>query len=282
MRVVANSLPKSGTHLLVRFLELLRLNKDKPNLTGALVRITERNPFRCFAKRQRLWREGMSEPGIMVDLDDSDNRICVDWLKKKLHNGKNNCFRTAHLPYSEELESMLLSLDYKMLFIIRDPRDVVVSHLYYVLRDPKHPLYSQLAALSSVGNQINFLLKGRKHTKGHVLAPLSQRIQNVLGWWKSPRNYSVRFEELIGPKGSGSTEQQHKHVSKMCTYLGVPLSADECRDIADRLFYSNAKTFHKGTIGQWKSTFSQANYKLFKETCGRLLVELGYEKNMDW
>jgi hypothetical protein len=35
-------------------------------------------------------------------------------------------------------------------------------------------------------------------------------------------------------------------------------------------------------VGDWKNYFTIQNKNICKEICGKLLVELGYEENMDW
>ena len=38
----------------------------------------------------------------------------------------------------------------------------------------------------------------------------------------------------------------------------------------------------KGIVGDWKNHFSESNKERFKAKFGHLLIEFGYEKNMNW
>lgn len=279
MRVIANSLPKSGTHLLTRLLELLGLQEKKPNLDASMVRLRSKNPIRRAVKKRRLWREGMSGSGLMVDIDNPDNRVHSDWLWKKVEGIQENCFVKAHLPYSEDLEAMLLSFNYKLLFIIRDPRDVALSYCNHMLRDPKQSLHKLFSNLSTYEDRIRVVIEGYKGDDASLLAPLQDRIQNALGWWRSSKICSVRFEDLIGPKGGGSEDSQHKEIDKICAYLDVALSIEKRNNIAEKLFYPKASTFYKGVIGQWRNIFRPDTIKIFKENCSKSLVDLQYEKD---
>lgn len=54
MRVIANSIPKSGAHFLSRLLELLGLQEKKPNLAAKMVRLRSKNPIRRSLMERRL------------------------------------------------------------------------------------------------------------------------------------------------------------------------------------------------------------------------------------
>jgi hypothetical protein len=41
-------------------------------------------------------------------------------------------------------------------------------------------------------------------------------------------------------------------------------------------------TFRKGRPGGWQEHFSPRNKQVFKEVAGDLLIQMGYEKNLDW
>jgi hypothetical protein len=282
MRVIANSLPKSGTHLLVRFLELLGLNQGDLHLSASLVRLTEKNPIRRQLKKRQLWKEGMPGKGIMVDLDDPENMIKEEWFRKKLEAVNDNSFLQAHLPYSQALESLLLSLDYKILYIVRDPRDVAISYCNYVLSLHTHPFHQFFKKLDSIQNNISLVLKGSQALNGQNLAPFGVSIQNSLGWFQSSKVCGLRFEELVGKQGNGSDDIQYKKVEAICSYLGANLSTDDMHTLASKLFYPKAKTFNKGKIGTWKDVLDLEMRKLFKKYCGQSLIELGYEKNHEW
>jgi hypothetical protein len=45
---------------------------------------------------------------------------------------------------------------------------------------------------------------------------------------------------------------------------------------------SSGAFFRKGVAGDWREVFTERDKRIFKEEAGDLLVELGYEKDLDW
>ena len=43
-----------------------------------------------------------------------------------------------------------------------------------------------------------------------------------------------------------------------------------------------SSNFRSGKIGNWKKEFDSSNIDRFKKTCGKSLIRLGYEKDMNW
>jgi len=277
MRVVATSLPKSGTHLLVRLLELLRFRERKPSLMASLVRVTERNPFRRIAKKRRLWRpEEGNAAGLMVDLDEPENRIRRQWLCRKLKAAPDCSYVKAHLPYSEEMESLLQASGFKILFIIRDPRDVAVSYCNYVTKNSWHPLHKHFSMLPDDLSRMRTVFDGCVSPCGFKLSPLEYQLQNVMGWWQSEWTLSVRFEDLIGPDGGGSRIAQQQTVQSICEHLEVSVLPNELRSIVEQVFYRKARTFHKGAVGAWKG-FSETDALVgFEHRAQGVMDRLGY------
>ena len=277
MRVVATSLPKSGTHLLVRLLELLEFQERKPSLMASLVRITERNPIRRILKKSRLWHSNRDgDAGLMVDLDEPENRVRRQWLCRVLHAVPDHSFLKAHLPYSVEMESLLLSFGFKILFIIRDPRDVAVSYCNYVSKNARHPLYGHFRMLPDYPSRIRAVLNGCATPHGFIFSPLDHQLRNVLGWWRSKRTLNVRFEDLIGPNGGGNEAVQRQTVLRICEHLDVSTTSIYLGHVAEQVFYCKARTFHKGAIGSWKEYLDKEMLDTFEQHVGHLMGELGY------
>ena len=82
MKLVVNSLPKAGTHLLSKLIKNLGFQEYKPQLSGELIRQTHRNPFKNLQKRRRKPKK--NESGLWIDLDIKNNRVSPAWLQKCL------------------------------------------------------------------------------------------------------------------------------------------------------------------------------------------------------
>lgn len=276
-RVLANSLPKSGTHLLTQLLNALGMRNHPFHLTGALGRVQGRNPFRRWQIRRRHDRKG-----IRIDID-NDIKIDRDWLASNLADVPYGSYIRGHCPYSKEIENLLHKLDYKILFIIRDPRDVVVSYFHHMVRDKNYPPHSFFVQLPTDDERLKYAITGIRHldTPRLYRAPIDFELESVIGWIDSTNVCAVRFESLIGPQGGGEKHTQIQTVQRIMDFLGINYDSQQVEKIAARVFSPSSPTFRKGRIGDWKNHFSEANKRLFNQIAGDYLVRLGYESEVD-
>ncbi len=111
---------------------------------------------------------------------------------------------------------------------------------------------------------------------------INTRYSSFMPWLNQEINFTVRFEDLIGPKGGGDSHTQISTLTGVADHLGLKLSSKKILQVADRLYNPKSLTFRKGRIGGWKAMFNDEHKKVFKKLAGELLIELGYEKDMDW
>ncbi len=245
-KAVANSVPKAGSHLLARCLVLMGMVNSRQH---AHYLHSQEHIARAFSRLK---------PGE---------------------------FLTAHLPYSEFVAQLVVQTASRMVLIIRDPRDVVVSHFYYVTyKDKHHRLRSYYQALPSDDERLLTSIRGIEPPPGRedlYLPNISQRFRGLLAWQKHGA-YLVRFEDLVGPQGGGDQEKQLEEIRNIARHIGWPLTSSQVEEIAQRLFYTGSATFRKGTIGDWRNHFREIHKQAFKEVAGDLLVELGYEDSPNW
>ncbi|MBM3777388.1 MAG: sulfotransferase domain-containing protein [Acidimicrobiia bacterium] len=95
-------------------------------------------------------------------------------------------------------------------------------------------------------------------------------------WLTDPRTCCIRFEDLIGPRGGGSEERQHRTVRRVMEFLGAEASEHRVRGISEALFSDRTRTFDKGQTGAWRQAFSTRHVELFREVSGDLLATMGY------
>ena len=276
MRAVANSLPKSGTHLLSHLLDLLGVRHTAPVLTGSLVRPTMRNPIRRFLVFRRRAHDD-DDDKLSVDLDEPRNLLQGRWLEAALRPLHDRTHLRAHVPYSGELESFLLNRGFKLLFMIRNPRDVLLSYVNHMLRDPRYPFHKEFKAMNSMEQCMQVGLEGITAGRGAPLAGLQKRISRVMGWYRSEHVLTVRFEDLIGPQGSGLMDRQRRAIRQVCDHLELDWSDGQLDKIATNVFSTKAETFHQGRIGAWKEAFTPSIERAFVASCGSYLGELRYE-----
>lgn len=246
-RILANSIPKSGTHLLTRCLQLL------PDVEDSGLRIR--------------------------------GRIKPETLTKRLTHVGGGCFIPLHLAFTPRREELLADLNFRMVLIIRDPRDIVVSHYHYVTRQARmHQLRAYYNALPNDSVRLMTSIQGipESEWQGRIrLGDIDTRCRVFLEW-ADHGACVVKFEQLVGPLGGGTLEAQHKEIQKIAIHLGVQLDASTLEHIAGNIFYRKSSTFRKGAIGDWVNHMGIEHKAAFKEIAGQLLIDMGYEADRDW
>jgi hypothetical protein len=272
MRIVANSVPKSGTNLLSRLLVLLGLEQKRrlwihPRLVSGR-----------FSSARQFFRA--REPETVTVGVVTPQQIGRRWLARRLSRVPNGCFVNAHCIYTPELAELLREEGMRIVCILRDPRDVAVSQMYYLKRQRKHFAHEAFMALSSDRERLLVCIRGGE-LGGRKLQSLDQRYRQFLGWEQDEGAVVVKFEDLVGSRGGGSAEVQRQAVERVATHVGIPVNERTMRLVEENLF-GVGRTFRKGQIGGWREEFSPEHERAVKEIAGPLLVELGYEAGPNW
>ncbi len=299
MRVVANSVPKSGTHLLDRLLmllgfELIDLGGVGPQLVGGSrfsstrkrlgASLGVRKPEhvmgigshmvsggRLPTIRRFLRSRGLEKVTVGVDFPEQVDRR---WLKRRLGRVSDGQFVTAHCVHTPELADLLREQGMRTVCILRDPRDVAVSQMHYIKRLKKHPVHEGFAALPTDGERLMFSIRGGE-LGGREMLSLDERYRRFSGWASEEGAVVVRFEDLVGPRGGGSAGAQRRAVGKVAAHLGVAADEATLARVGEGIF-GEGQTFRKGMIGGWREEFSAEHERAAEEVAGPLLAELGY------
>ena len=246
-RILANSIPKAGTHLLARCLEQF------PGLIDSGTHF---------------------EPGTEA----GELTTALDHLSP-------GSFATAHLPYRRERAGVLDAADVVHALIVRDPRDVVVSHFHYVTyRSINHRLHDHFNRLPDDGARLMASIRGVDAASAGLergLEDIGQRFRRYLRW----RDHDcclVRFRYLIGPRGGGSRSRQIEEIQRLASHLGIELGPRDLERVLERAFFTKSTTFRRGVVGDWQNHFAEEHKTAFKEIAGQVLIDLGYEQDLDW
>lgn len=263
--VLANSLPKGGTHLLVRMLEQL------PGLHRVRLQLSSMT-YEAF---RPVGDEPTVPVGVVSLCECSQSKI-----RSQLARLPVNCFITSHISHSEVFGALLRDLDMRMVTMVRDPRDVALSSARYLTVQQSHRLHRYFMALSE-DDRILACIRGVT-VDGRMLYPgVRCATERVLGWATDPRVCMTRFEDLVGPLGGGTGEQQKRTIADIASHIGVLLDDGRIELLGNQIFGGSA-TFHKGQIGAWREAFSSAHCDAAKEEFGDLLIRLQYEDDDDW
>jgi hypothetical protein len=166
-------------------------------------------------------------------------------------------------------------------FMLRDPRDVVVSHVHYVTdMEPEHihhRYYSE--ELKTFDERLMVSILGRPES-GIDFPNIYQRFQPYLGWIKQPQVLALRFEEFL--------QDQTAVIGRALAHAadhGFPIARSRQQAVQLTLQHldpQRSPTFRRGKAGGWREAFTPQHKQVFKEIAGELLVQLGYEKDLNW
>lgn len=250
----ANSFPKSGTHLLTQVLK--GFAHIGPAVDSGLPAIVT---FEGHTGRPRPVRE------ILRDL-------------KRLLPGD---IAYGHVHAQPEAVTYLCREEIIPYFILRDPRDVVVSHVHYVTdMEPNHIHHRYYRdELSSFNERLQASILGRPDLD-IPFPDIRARFEPYFGWLDQPEIQVLRFEEFIT-----NLKQTIGRVFSHAVSRGFPANCE--RETAIQILISgvdprHSPTFRSGKIGSWLAQFTPDHKRLFKEVTGDLLVRLGYERDHDW
>lgn len=276
-RLLINSLPKSGTHLLAKAAELSNYTEHfSVNDRGS----TATPMFLNY--RETLRGLNTAEPqeltGHEAILVGSQTPVAVPpvLFRQWLDSLASHQYILGHVAWSPTLSALLTELDYHHLFIIRDPRAVVVSLLSFIhdtIGMPKpHFLQADFRALT-FNQQLDCLLQGGYAPLAQVdIIPFATVYQNMLSWRHDPRCLFLHFEDLVGPSGGGSEARQQQAVQAIGHHLGHVFDKDQCRGI----YSTTARTFRKGSIDSWKASLDKDALEKLNVYCKPLCDAAGY------
>ncbi len=250
--VLGNAMPKSGSHLIIQVLQGL----------------TRLGPF--------------VNPGFPpVNRSETNDKLSEQAVLSNLRRMRPGDIAYGYIHAREPFLSTLTSPGRATIFVYRDPRDMVVSHVFYATEmhagHGMHQYYTE--TLQTMEQRINAAIQGVEEP-GSQLSSVREKYQAYLCWLEQPDVLCMRFEDLILERGPA--------LARLLDYL-------ELRGFSPRLGRQQAVetleqaiaprksgTFRKGQPGNWQEHFTEANKALFKETAGDLLIQLGYERDNSW
>ncbi len=246
------SFPKSGTHLLDQI------------LTGF-------SKFAPFAKRvHSFYAEYEGESG---------RKRAPEQASAWLDSLSPLDVASAHLFARPEAVTRVTSGRFVPYFIFRDPRDVVVSHVFYVTEmEPSHVHHQHYNKLKTFGERLRTSILGIPDSE--VEFPnIAERFAPYIDWLNHAQVMAIHFEDLVHAR-----EQTLNGILSHFV-AGHPLSARRetmLSALESSINPEKSPTFRSGKTGEWKNHFTEADKNIFKDVAGDLLVRLGYEKNNDW
>ena len=250
--LVVNAIPKSGSHLLTQVVD--GLFAISPLVDTGMPPVNR------------------SSGNVKYATDDE--------VQARIRQLQAGDFAYAYLNANEHYLPLLSEDPYAVLFIYRDPRDVVVSQVKYATQvNERHHMRAYYQTLDSEEDCINAAIRG-VDDEVYKISSILKRYENYLGWLDCSTALPVKFEDLI--------LDREVAFEKILTFLkghGLVLNVSDGEAVAamhEAVQPEKSGTFRKGKPGGWKETFTVENKDVFKEVTGDLLMRLGYEESMEW
>jgi hypothetical protein len=165
-------------------------------------------------------------------------------------------------------------------FIYRDPRDMLVSHVFYATdMHEGHGLHAYYQTLSDFDERLKVAITGIDRD-GLYMVDVRKRYEGVFAWLEQPAVLCIRFEDFIHQR-----EQVLNAMLDQVEKTGYRLPTPRAQALAillETVQPKKSKTFRSGKTGEWKKYFKEEHKALFKEVAGDLLVRLEYESSNDW
>ncbi len=259
-RVLCNSFQKSGTHLLVALVRAV----------GPL-RAYERRAYWHHLNRARV--QAAKRPTLAGELE-----TLARCLPGEICRG--------HLGADPQIAEFLKRERFVHLFVYRDPRDVVVSLLHWWERHQEIDAwpFRYFQSLDSAGAKLRFLIEGwpaggvdDRFPRRCEYPDIGARFAEFVPWLSDPDCVAVRFEDLVDPRAKVESYR------RIAAAVAPSADLDAC---VERMEAGSApegsRTFRAGRSGDWRDTFDSEHVEAMKRCAGQLLIDLGYEKDLDW
>lgn len=250
----ANSFPKSGTHLLTQILQ-------------------------AFADLGPAVDSGL--PAVVMYEGDVGRLRSEDEIVADLKRFLPGDIGYGHLHHLPSVAQILSSPPFATYFILRDPRDVAVSHVHYVTEmEPRHAHHAYFAhELTTFEERLAATICGAPNANP-PLPSLADRLAPYLGWLEEPSILTLRYEDFWQDRQSVL-----RKVLEHAVRRGFPLRQnveEALRVLENSIQPQRSPTFRKGGMGGWREAFTPYHRQLFKECCAEIVEVLGYEKDENW
>lgn len=248
-----NSFPKSGTHLLTQILE--GCAAIGPAVVSGLPAVVM---YDGFTGRERTTAE------ILADLQ----------------RFKPGDMGYGHLHADPQILETLCAPRFAAFFILRDPRDVVVSHVHYVTEiEPRHAHHAYYQKLPNFNARLMTSITGIPDVSA-PFPPVGERFAPFVGFLQCAEILTLRYEDFLTERRA-TLEKIVAHLR----YRNFPIAVDNRRavDILEAAINpQKSPTFHSGKAGGWRTKFTPEHTRIFKQLAGDVLIALGYEKDDRW
>jgi hypothetical protein len=290
---------RSGTTLLMR---LARLHPEvhcnyqahfftRRPLLKSLVDTPEAQEW--LSRKSNRWNQGRDLSPLVL-------RAAADFILERdaIRAGKNivgdkSPSSTIHGQAVRDMHAIYP--DAKLIYIVRDGRDVLISERFRnLVEESKFLKAEDQRIIQELRKDSSRFTDG---TRSIFTEPVIRRVAG--GWVRNLQEtdeegqklyagnyFSLRYEDLL--------ERPFEEMSRLWEFLGVhaervlekviveEMSANPDEDWQSRRNQDIASFLPKGKAGNWQRLFTSQDKALFKEVAGATLVQWSYENGPDW
>jgi hypothetical protein len=260
------------------------------SLYGAIARAEH---LRAWLERS-VWAQGRDVDEHLDNL----TRLAVDYFLADQLAGTGKRIVGDKTPFTSPEFVEEISRIYpeaKVIHIIRDGRDMVVSRV--------HHMWNYAASEGGIYDLSPEELRRRDAFREGTLGDESlftpERLARVASEWSAgvgrvvregpamlgDHYIEVRYEDLLGEPVEG--------VRRLLKFLDVRAGEEVARRCVEAASFErgakrkrgqedSSSRYRKGVSGDWKNVFTVADREIFKRSGGKLLIEFGYEKDNSW
>jgi len=181
----------------------------------------------------------------------------------------SSCTWVHQEPCAEHFE--LLGDERMWVYVLRDGRDVVNSQIHWTTNPFVRQITPEyrLTDVREIYSLPGYFEKRTRQWAEHVRAFLKLQDSYLL----------VRYEDLVRDKSA--------EIARLASYMGIGVDELDIAAIAERTSPSSTRKtagghVRKARMGDWQRYFQKEHKDAFKRIAGDLLIELGYESDLDW
>ena len=172
----------------------------------------------------------------------------------------------GHLSYMPEYAKVLEETDTKVLFNIRDPRDVVIAEYENALRKFKQGDNMPLWNFYDSGKD-EYLFRS-KDPIAELIVLAAARWPRWLGWLDHDFVKPVKYEDL--------RLRTRETVEELIEWLNGVGCSDVDTMVKNTIPKPRNPTFRKGNVGDWKTVFTLHHIELADKMLSGIIERLGY------
>ncbi|EEX13548.1 hypothetical protein CSE45_5454 [Citreicella sp. SE45] len=220
--IIVNSLPKSGTHMLMQIAQAL----PGTRYFGSFIAQTPSLTLRMRSPAEIAGRIKRIVPGEVLG---------------------------THLYHHPETARALDEVNALHLFIYRDPRDVLLSETHYLTSMSRwHKMHKTFAAIPDGEERLRLAITGN----GTETYPdARERIGAYMGWISDPSCIALSYETLNDPQ---ALPAEIDRITAAFVDRGGRIEDPEAmrRSLIEAIAPEKSHTFNKGGIARWKKEMS--------------------------